>query len=104
MTDKQDKELRYKANDLLVNCSTYFGNDQLEAALDIFEPLIQEAVTQARKEQIARDWVQAGKDVQEAVKAERERIRLWGNEKCTEHRALLRHSCPECWQALKGGN
>lgn len=37
----------------------------------------------------------------QAVKKERKRIRVWGNEKCTEHRALLKHSCPECWQALK---
>ena len=41
--------------------------------------------------------------VKQAVKAERERIRQWGNERCFDHyidRIITRHNCSRCWQSL----
>ena len=41
-------------------------------------------------------------------KQEREKIRVWGNERCLEHHTSMNNVahrwCNECWQALKGGN
>ena len=38
---------------------------------------------------------------------ERERMRVWGNERCLEHHTsmnnVIRRCCNECWQALKSG-
>lgn len=43
-------------------------------AADQILALIEEAIIQARKEQMVVDWAQAGKDVEEVKKQERERI------------------------------
>ncbi len=37
---KPSPELRFKANDLLVNCSTHFDNAQIDAALDVFDEVL----------------------------------------------------------------
>jgi len=49
-------ELRYKANDLLVNCDTHFDNDQLEAALDVFDQILAliPDIEQAKKQERER--------------------------------------------------
>lgn len=43
--------------------------------------------------------------IEEAKKQERERIRLWGSERCLEHHTsmnnILHRDCNECWQSLK---
>lgn len=57
-------ELRYKANDLLVNCSTHFENDQLEAALDVFDQLL--PLTELPEKPPVLSDV-GGKDTQRAV-------------------------------------
>lgn len=65
-----NKELREKIGTILWRSGIKSRQEKVKQLLALY-PDIEEAIVQARKEQMVLDWAQAGKDLEEAKKQER---------------------------------